>query len=315
MVSVDDIREARRALVDALDATPLLRSSGLEERLGHPVRLKCELFQRTGSFKPRGALNWVCHASRAQLERGLVTVSAGNHAQALAWAARAVGAPVTVVMPSDASPMKVEACRRYGAEVVLHGRIDDATAHMQVLRKERGLVLVHPYDEPRVIAGQGTVGLEITEQLPDVDLVVVPVGGGGLVSGIAMAVKAARPGARVIGVEPEGAATMRYAWDRGGPTPLPSVRTVASSLGALSAGEHTYALTRQWVDDLVTLDEDAILTGLHVTLTSAKLYAEPGGAIAVAALLAGRVPVRRGEQVVAVVSGGNLDLSKLRGLI
>lgn len=313
-VTYADIQAARQRIASDLTVTPLLPAPELCPGVDK-LLLKAESLQHTGSFKPRGALNWVRNATRDELERGLLTVSAGNHAQALAWAARAAGASLTVVMPADASPMKVAATRGYGAEVILHGDINAALEKTAELEREQGLVLVHPYDNPRIIAGQGTVGLEILDQGPAPDLILCPVGGGGLISGIAMAVKHHSPKTRVIGVEPEGAVTLRYAWDQGGPKRLPRVDTVAASLGAAEAGKLTYALSREYVDDLLTVTDAEILAALRAILTRARLYAEPGGAVAVAALLAGRIEATATSRVVAVISGGNLDIEKLASLL
>lgn len=315
MVTFDEIERARERLADHLPPTPLLRAWDLERAAGTPLWLKAELFQRTGSFKPRGSLNWILSASTEERKRGLITFSAGNHAMALAWAAREAGMELTVLMPEGSSPMKVEATRAYGADVTLLGDIHEAIAKMQELREERDLLLVHPYDNLRVIAGQGTVGLEIVEQLPEVDLILCPVGGGGLVSGVAIAVRSRQPAVKVIGVEPEGAPTLQYAWDQGGPASLPKVETIAKSLGAAVAGEHTYALSREWVDGLVTVSDEEICAALRAMLWRGHLYAEPGGVVGLAALLAGRVPLAGRERPVAIVTGGNLDLADLPELL
>ena len=315
MVALDDVRAAQRAIGDAVAPTPVFGSVQLGSALGVTLKLKAELLQKTGSFKPRGALNRLLNTPREDLERGLVTVSAGNHAQGLAWAARAVGARCTVVMPEGAPASKVAAARGYGAEVVLHGTVGDAYLRMEQLRAERGLLLVHPFDDPLVIAGQGTVGLEIVEQVPGVDAIVCPLGGGGLVSGIAVATKELRRGVRVFGVEPEGAAAMRASWDRGEPVRLESVDTIADGLAAPLAGELTYPLARQYVDDVLTVSDDEILDAMRALLAYAKLVTEPAGAAAVAALLAGKVRVNGGETVVAVLSGGNIDLERLKALL
>lgn len=315
MVEHADIARARERIAGALPVTPAVRALEIEERLGAPIHLKCELFQKTGSFKPRGALNWLRTASREELDRGLLTVSAGNHAMALAWAAQADGTAVTVVMPEGSSPMKVAATRHYGAEVILHGEIQAALAKTEELRRERGLILVHPYGDERVVAGAGTAGLEIAEQVPEAAVVACPVGGGGLISGIGVALRHLRPDVRLVGVEPENAATLSRAWQHGAPSPLPSADTLAASLGAGIASELSYRISRAVVDEIITVDEATIRRGLLDTLTLGRLYAEPGGAIAVAALLAGRIPVGAAETAVAVVTGGNMDPKTLRGLI
>ena len=309
MVRYEDILEAHEHIGAMLAPTPLLRHPAF----GGP-RLKTELFQMTGSFKARGALNWIAEADKAQLAGGLVTVSAGNHAKALAWAARTAGARVTVFMPEGASPIKVRACRDLGAEVILHGAINETWAKAREFAASRGLTLVHPYDDERIIAGQGTVGLEILDQFPEVERIVVPVGGGGLISGIALAVKSRAPSVRVIGVEPDGAATLGYAWQHGGPETLPKVTTLAASLGANRAGDLTYLLSREYVDDLVTVSEAEIVEAFRAVLNNAKLYAEPGACVGVAACRTGKVDGDSGGTV-AVITGGNLDPALARELL
>lgn len=314
MVRPDDILAARRRIRDWIGPTAVIPDHGLSERLGRPVRLKCELFQRTGSFKPRGALNWVRTASHAELAAGLGAVSAGNHAAALAWVAQTTGTPLTVVMPEGASTAKVETTRAFGAEVILHGDINAAWECMNALVAERGLTLVHPFDDPRVIAGQGTVGLEIAEQAPAAGVILCPVGGGGLVSGLAIAVKHIHPQIRVIGVEPEGAAALSHAWQQGGPARLASVATCAGSLAPAITGDNVYPLSRQWVDHMVTVPESTIARGVRHLLISAKLHAEPGAAVAAGALLDGladHVLPPDGE-IVVVVTGGNMAPAELR---
>ncbi|HYW02427.1 MAG TPA: threonine/serine dehydratase [Gammaproteobacteria bacterium] len=315
MVAYEDIVRARETISGTLRETPCLRIASWEESFGRPLWFKAELFQRTGSFKPRGALNWIRNADADTLARGLLTVSAGNHARALAWAARDAGADLTVVMPEAASPIKVEATRAYGAGVILHGEINEALAKTEEIRREEGRTLVHPYDDPRVIAGQGTVGLEILEQLPDVDTVACPIGGGGLISGIGLALKHHRPEIRLIGVEPAAAPTLGAAWEHGGPCRLESARTIAASLGAATAGELCYRISREVVDGIVTLGEEDIVRGARSMITRGKLYAEPGGAIAASALLSGAIPLREDERAGAVISGGNLDPATLHQLL
>lgn len=312
-VTYSHIVEAHETISGEVQTTPLLRIPDLETSLGAALALKAELLQVTGSFKARGALNWVRRAPEGILQRGLITVSAGNHAKALAWAARAADAPLTVVMPAAASPVKAEDCRVLGARVVLHGTINETWAHAEKLREEQGLTMVPPYDDPGIIAGQGTAGLEIVQQHPEVDTVVCPVGGGGLVSGVAIAVKQLRPDARVIGVEPAGAPTLGEAWRRGGPVTLESTDTLAASLGANRAGEHTWALSRRWVDDLITVTEEEIRTGFRLVAGQGKLLAEPGAAVAVAAMLAGKIDPP-GHAVVGLVTGGNLDLDRVSAI-
>lgn len=315
-VTLETVQRAHHRIGDQLAPTPTVHARALSEDLGYDLFFKSELFQHTGSFKSRGALNWVRTASPEELERGLITVSAGNHAQALAWAARDAGTPVTVVMPEGSSPAKIAATRRYGGHVVLHGAINQALEKMEELREREGLLLVHPYNNPRIIAGQGTVGLELAEQLPGAALVACPIGGGGLISGIGVALKTLRPDIRLIGVEPEQAATMRSAWDREDVhARLESVNTIATSLGASVVGEYTYAMSRRYVDNIVTVNEAEIVAGVRAVITQGKLYAEPGACVAVAALLAGRIEAHPEDRVVAVITGGNMDVEQAKGLL
>ncbi|GHA93225.1 threonine ammonia-lyase [Modicisalibacter luteus] len=316
MLTIEDIREARACIAGTLSATPILTEPNFSSTLAQRVLLKCELFQNTGSFKPRGGLNWIGTASDAELRRGLGAVSAGNHALGLAWAAQSAGVDVTIVMPEGASEFKVQGSRELGAEVILHGDINDAWALMHRLVEERGLTLVHPYDDLRIIAGQGTVGLEILEQAPEAATIVCPVGGGGLLAGIGVAARALRPDIRIIGVEPEGAASMQAAWAHQGPYRLNSVETHAKSLGAAIVGEHTYALCRHHVDALVTVSEAGILQATQHLLTQTKLFAEPGAAVGIAALLENRLPdpLPAGD-IVVVITGGNMGLDELTTLL
>jgi threonine dehydratase len=314
MLDLTLIRDARQRIAPHVHVTPTLASTILGDRVGRGARLflKCENFQKTGSFKSRGALNRVSRLDAAARGRGVVTVSAGNHAQALAWASRAAGVACTVVMPTTASRAKVEASRGYGADVVLNGASSiEAFSHAHELEEERGLVFVHPFDDEQVAAGQGTVALELMEQVEGLDVVVVPVGGGGLISGMAVALKALRPEIRVYGVEPEGAASMRVSLDAGRAMRLESVSTIADGLAAPMAGTLNYDIVRRLVDDVVVVSDDAIADALRQLLVYTKLVAEPAGAAAMAALLTGAIPCRQGDRIAAVVSGGNVDLSKL----
>ena len=308
---IDGIRRAESLIRDRVPESPLLRAYDLGDDLEQDLWLKAESLQPTGSFKIRGATHWMRTASREELERGLVTVSAGNHALALAWAA-AGQAPVTVVMPEGASPMKVEGTRNLGAKVVLHGRIQEAVAECHRLSREDNLVLVHPYNDPRIMAGQATIGLEIMRQLPEVARVLCPIGGGGLISGLGLALKALKPDIELIGVEPEGAATMRNAWDLNDDSAaLDGVDTVAHSLAPVVVGNYSYAVSRDVVDDIVTVSDRAIIDGTRRLLSRGHLYVEAGAAVTVAALLEKRVAASRDRPTVAIMTGGNMDLDQL----
>lgn len=316
MLSLDTVRLAHERVAGHVHLTPLLSATRLGERAGIHLFLKCESQQKTGSFKVRGALNKLACLDPAARARGVITVSAGNHAQALAWASRAAGVRCTVVMPESASRAKVDASRGYGAEVVLHGASSvEAFAHAQELAQSRGMEFVHPFDDADVCAGAGTVGLEILEQLPDVNAVVVPIGGGGLIAGVATAVRQARPNVRIFGVEPTGAPAMRRSLDEGHPVHLDRVQTVADGLAAPMAGELPFRVVRSYVDDVVLVSDDEIVAAMRDLLASAKLLAEGAGAAATAAVLAGRLPLERGSRVVSIVSGGNVDLAALKALL
>jgi threonine ammonia-lyase medium form len=313
LVSLTEMTAARGAIRGRLHYTPTMTSTYLSDRIGAPLHLKLELFQKTGSFKPRGVLNRLANLSPEERQRGLITLSAGNHAQAVAWAAREYGVQATIVMPVRATQAKIDATRGYGGDVVLcDGDLLSAALELQ---RERGLTLVHPFDDPFVIAGQGTLGLELLEQVPDVDTVVVGVGGGGLISGVAAAVKALRPDARVIGVEPEGAPGMTESLRRGEPVRLDQVNTIADGLAAPFAGRRNYHHVRELVDDMVLVTDAEIAAAVPVLVERCKIVPEPAGAAAVAALLCGRITPNPGSTTVAIVSGGNVDRARLSELL
>ncbi len=312
MLTFQSILSARQVIAGKVHLTPAFSSERLGTRIGARLLIKAENFQKTGSFKPRGVLNRLAALSAEEKAQGLITVSAGNHAGALAWGARQAGVKCTVVMPETAPQTKVNAARGYGAEVILHGGTPEAFVKMQALRQERNLILVHPFDDELIIAGQGTIGLEIFEQVPEVTKVVVPIGGGGLIAGIALAIKQLKPGVKVYGVEPEGAAAMWQSWQAGKAIHLDKVNTVADGLSAPMATDLTYALCKQYVDDIAVLTDEQIVDGLRQVLVNCKLMPEPAGAAGVAALLCGKIPVEANDVIVAVVSGGNIDLSRLK---
>jgi threonine dehydratase len=278
----------------------MLGSRTLSELVGARVHLKAELFQRTGSFKPRGMLAKLASLTPAEKARGVVTWSAGNAAQALAWSAAAEGVSCRVFMWKTANPQKVAATRGYGAEVDLEAE-NAAAAYERLLEhvEATGVVFVDPFDDPVLQAGHGTLGLEIVEDVPETDVVVVPVSGGGLIAGVASALDC-----RVVGVEPEGAASLSAALAAGKPVPI-EPRTIADGLGAPFTGEHSLAVARERVDEVVLVSEEEIEDGFRFLYGRAKLACEPAGAASTAALLAGKIPLEPGETVVAVVSGGN----------
>jgi threonine dehydratase len=314
-VTKDDVDAALKRIRRHVHETPLLSSTRLADRAGGiRLMLKCELFQKTGSFKVRGALNAMMQLSDAERARGVVAVSAGNHAQAVAWAASTVGSEAVTVMPAHAPPAKVAATKSYGANVELvDGEMIRAFQRAEQIASE-GRVMIHPFANPRVIAGQGTVGLEILSQAAELDAVIVPIGGGGLIAGVATAIKAARPNARIIGVEPEGAATMRKSLDAGSPQTIP-VKTVADGLAAPTTAELNLDIVQRLVEDVVLVSDDEILAAMRDVLAYTKLVAEPAAAAGVAALLAGRVRFDRGANVVAILTGGNVDLERLETLL
>jgi threonine dehydratase len=315
MIELAQIRAAHSRIRGLVHETPVLTASTLGARAGVRLLLKCESFQKTGSFKPRGALNIVLSLSEAERRRGLITVSAGNHAQAVAWAARSAGAPCLVVMPSGAPRSKIDAVRGYGAEIVLHDDRATLFERLEVERTRTGAVFVHPFDDPVGLAGAGTVGLEILAAVPEVDAVVVPVGGGGLMAGTACAVKALRPECRVIAVELAAGPGMRPALDAGKPVPVPRpADTLADGMTPPFVGAIPLAVARTRIDDLVTVTEEQIREAMRLLLTRAKLYVEGSGAAAVAAVLAGQVRVAPEAVVVAIVSGGNVDPERVAAL-
>jgi threonine dehydratase len=320
LVSLEQIHAARERIAGRINRTPMLSSATasrlVAERTGVRLRddrlyLKAEHLQKTGSFKPRAALAKLTSLTAAERAAGAITLSAGNAAQAYAWAGAIEGVAMTVVMPARAVRSKVDASREYGAEVVLHGEhVGETLTRLQELVAERGLTLVHPFDDPEVIAGNGSTGLEILEDLPDVDVVVVGVGGGGCISGIATALKESRPAVRVFGVEPVGSEAVSMAMKAGEVVRIDPV-SVADGLGAPFAGEWTLPICQRYLDDIVLLDDAAILRGLRFAAERMKQVLEPAGAAALAAVVHGRIPIRDGERVCVVASGGNVDLSRL----
>jgi threonine dehydratase len=306
LVSLDDVHAARERIGARLHRTPLLRSATLSEQLGADVRFKAELFQRTGSFKPRGVLSKLATFTDEEKRRGVISISAGNHAQALAYASGVEGIDALIVMWQTASPMKIAAARGYGATVDDSAPdIPSAFERLDRLAEETGRTLVHPYDDPFVIAGQGTVGLEILEDAPEADVVLVPVGGGGLVSGIATAVKGMKPDARVIAVEPELSNALNASLAVGKPVTV-EARSLADGLNGPYAGPNCVEICTALGVESLLLTEDEIAAGFRWMYGRMKLACEAAGAATAAALLAGKVQLEPGQTVAAVVSGGNV---------
>ncbi len=311
-LSLTSIREAARIIAPQVHRTPLFRCAGLGRLTGFEVYLKAENWQKTGSFKPRGALNRIAHLTEAERRHGVLAASAGNHAQGLAYAAAASRIPVRIVMPATAPTAKIEATRAMGAEVILHGEIfDDALERSLELERETGMTFVHPAIDPFVVSGAGTVGLEICEDRPDLDAVVVPVGGGGLICGIGTAVRALAPKARIFGVNPAGAPAMARSFREGKVVRLASAASIADGMAGRAGTAETLAVMTGLVEDLVTVEDRSILEAILLLLTRAKLLTEGAGAGPLAALLEKKIPLPAGSKVVLVLSGGNLDLVRL----
>ncbi|UCC75254.1 MAG: threonine/serine dehydratase [Gemmatimonadota bacterium] len=312
-----DVEAARDAIGRIAVETPIISSPVLDERTGGHVWLKLESLQVTGSFKVRGAANKILSLTKAERERGVVTCSSGNHGRAVAYVADILDIPAVVCVPEWVDPTKLAAIRRHRAETVLHGKTyDEAEARSFELQRERGLVYVHPFDEPHVIAGQGTIGLELLEQLPLLDTAVVPLSGGGLIAGIALALKRTEPEYRVIGVSAANAAVMYESLEAGKPIACPEEETIASALsgGIGLDNQYTFELVRDLVDDYVLVSEDEIREAMAFAATEHKLVVEGGGAVGIAALLSREVEVK-GENVAVVVSGGNIEASVLAEII
>ena len=313
LTSLADLYAAAQRIHGHVHRTTQARSDYISRRANAEVSLKLELFQKTGSFKVRGVINTLKQLSGQERSRGVISMSAGNHAQALAWGAAALGMSAVIVMPMTAAPSKVQATQGYGGTVVQTD--GDLLATAQQLQHEHGLTLIHPFDDPRIIAGQGTVGLEIMQDVSDVDVVLIACGGGGLLSGVAAAVKGMRPEVRVIGVEPELSNVMSLSLAAGAPQRLVVNRTVADGLAPPFTGVNAFTHVRALVDEVITVSDAEIIEGMKVLMERCKLFAEPAAGAAVAPLLNGRVRVPAGSRVVPVVCGGNVDFGRLRDML
>ncbi len=312
--TLNDFVAARARMEPHVKHTPLLTSRVLSERTGLDVRLKAELFQRTGSYKIRGPLNKFTFLTDEQKRRGVICSSAGNHAQGVALAARIHGIRAVVAMAENATPSKIEATKAYGAEVVLHGRIwDEANEKALELVVSEGLTYIHPFDDDQLIMGQGTVGLEIVQDWPEVDVVIVPIGGGGLISGVSMALKAHNPHVRVIGVESSGAPGMQRSVAEGHLVTLDRVDCIIDGLRVKRVGTRNFEIVRQFVDEIVALPDEQIFEAVVWLMHYAKLVPEGAAAAPVAALLQNIVHIPQGSRVVCILSGGNMNLDQLKG--
>jgi threonine dehydratase len=320
VVTYELILQAAERLRGRVRRTELMLSHYFSDKLGFPLFFKCENLQRTGSFKIRGALNFMMSQPPGALSPGVTAVSAGNHAQGVAFAARLLGVPASIYMPENTSLQKILATREYGANVVLTGAtFDDACAAALQAREKNGAVFVHPFEDPLIMAGQGTIGLEIVEDLPDAGTVVVPVGGGGLIAGIATAVKALRPDARIVGVESECAPSMHYSLRKGSIVDAPVTLGLADGIAVSHIGRNAFPTVRELVDDVVLVSEEETAAAMVALLDKGKLLVEGAGAVPLAAVMNGRVP-GLGEKTVCVISGGNVDVKTIsmvveRGLL
>lgn len=307
MLELSEIYNASRVLKGVARRTPIMFASRLNEEA--KINLKCENLQNTGSFKLRGAYYKISQLTDEEKSRGVIACSAGNHAQGVALGASRNGIKSIICLPAGAPLSKVEATKGYGAEVCLvPGVYDDAYAKAIELRDEKGYTFVHPFDDEKVIAGQGTIGLEILEDMPEVEAIIVPIGGGGLISGVAFAVKQLRPDVKVYGVQSEGAPSMYQSLKEGKRIHLDSVKTIADGIAVKEPGPNTFELIKKYVDEVVTVSEDEIAAAILALMEQKKLVAEGAGAVAVAAAMFNKVPIK-GKNVVCVVSGGNIDVS------
>lgn len=313
MFELKVFEDAEKRLKDVVKETKLIYSATLSDESGNEIYLKPENLQETGAFKVRGAYNRIARLSDEQKKRGLIASSAGNHAQGVALAAQKLGVKAVIVMPKPTPLIKVEATKKYGAEVVLAGEIyDEAYAHAKMLQKEHGYEFIHPFEDDDVIIGQGTIGLEILKENPDIDIILVPIGGGGLIAGISVAAKALNPNIKIIGVEPEGAPCMIEALKAGKPVELESVHTIADGTAVRLAGTRTYEIVKDYVDDVVTVSDYELMDAFLILTERHKMIAENSGLLSVAAI--NKIDVKN-KKIACVVSGGNIDVLTLSSMI
>ena len=315
-VNLDDVKAAAARIASHVHRTPVLTSRTADAACGARLFFKCETFQRVGAFKARGAFSRLTLLSREEMRRGVVAFSSGNHAQAVALAARDLGVPATIVMPDDAPALKLAATRGYGAEVILYDRrLEDREAIARRLVEERTLTLVPPFDDEAVIAGQGTAALELLAEVPDLDVLVTPCGGAGLLAGTAVAGTALRPGIRVFGVEPEAGDDVARSLREGRRVAIPVPETIADSLQTTRVGERNFAILQALVEGVLTVSDLELRRAMAFLFSRMKLVVEPGGSAAAAALHAGRVPAVAGRRVGVVLSGGNVDAARFGELV
>jgi len=314
-INLADIENARENIQKVIRKTPLFYSSTFSKITDGNIYLKCENKQKTGAFKLRGAYNKIANLTKEEKSRGVIASSAGNHAQGVAYAATAFGIKSTVVMPSTAPQAKVHATQGYGAKVIQFGEVyDECYEKALEIQKEKGLTFIHPFNDEQVIAGQGTIALEILEDLEDVDMIVVPIGGGGLISGIALAAKSIRPSIEIIGVQPAIIASSKASLERNSIVTLPGVKSLADGISVSTPGSITFEYMKKYVDKIVTASEDDIAYGIFSLLERTKLLAEGAGAASLAAILADKIDVK-GKNVVALISGGNIDIASVSKII
>jgi threonine dehydratase len=314
-VCLEEIHKAEQRIRDYIYFSPSRLSDALSQVTGQEVFLKLDNLQRTGAFKERGALNRILLLNEEEKRRGVIAASAGNHAQAVAYHATQRGVPARIVMPLMTPLVKTSATRAFGAEVILHGaNYDEAYAEAMRICDQEGMTFLHPFDDPGVINGQGTIGLELLEQIQGLEAVVVPIGGGGLISGVACALKESRPSIRVVGVETERLPSMLRAIEHGSPVTIPAEATIADGIAVRRAGDRTMPLVKQYVDEIVTVDEEEIASAILVLLEREKTLAEGAGAVALAALLQKKTSLRN-ERTAVLVCGGNIDVSLLARII
>ena len=309
-LGINDIETARQRIEPYVLKTPLLRLENLDDCLGCRVFAKAECMQKTGSFKLRGAMNKMLSLPREQIEKGIVAVSSGNHGRAVAYAAKLFGLQATIIIPDNAARVKVEAIRELGANII-QCKAEDRFPLAEQICNERGLTMVPPYDDHEIMAGQGTCGLEIMEQCPDMDTVLVPVSGGGLLSGVSCAIKAVSSNTRVFGICPEVLPHFKLSFEKGEPVAVPQRTSIADALASRQPGKKTFPVIKQFCDGILAVSEESIIAGMKLMLTEGKVLAEAASCICAGALLMGKVPVRENDRVCLLLSGGNVGLEQL----